>query len=531
MVLTIGTALIIALVTIQNASFIKAHNTNSTGNTEGTLYMNIDTESNFYTYDVVSNRDVIQTEQLDETQVCETSTCVRKCCTEGKYFSLYPEYGCFTLGEEDPQFELEFRRENGWPSTPEKPVHLLYWTDFKNCSAYGLLPEHREAVLLSDGRLYTAYEDMYRDTGKYCIDVMRRDNKKFSMWVITCYDKYQEVTRSLFQIYLHVICLVLSSVSLLVIIVCHVAVPKLRDLSGLCLLSHVSSLFIADICLVTVTLDRNISLDLCVFLGVTIHSSLLSTYMWLTVMCFDIWRYVRMSVKGIPSNILQLQEKRLFVYYCMLVWGSILVITIITCTLQFLPPDALPDYVVRPLFGVNRCFIIVGSRRSEQCGTGAMDDRRRGHEPSSLLLLAAGCAVCSQCILREQDHPLPLWRRGEDMLSAERRFANRTSSIQQQVPRCVLAAPADVRDDDCRLDDRSSVLENPTEEHVGCNRPFEHATRGHPSRDFHAFEEEEKTHSVEGSKHPWPDTNHRTQSGTQSVSEVTINSQQSTELE
>ncbi|KAF2363583.1 GPCR family 2-like [Trinorchestia longiramus] len=150
----------------------------------------------------------------------------------------------------------------------------------------------------------------------------------------------------------------LSSVSLLVIIVCHVALPKLRDLSGLCLLSHVSSLFVADVSLVTVTLTQSISTDLCIFLGIVIHSSFIATYMWLTVMCFDIWRYVRMSVKGIPSHLLQQQERRLFLYYSTSVWGSILVITIITCTLQFLPPDALPDYVVRPHFGVNRCFII-----------------------------------------------------------------------------------------------------------------------------------------------------------------------------
>ncbi|KAF2363585.1 Methuselah N-terminal domain [Trinorchestia longiramus] len=229
----------------------------------------------------------------EEAKMCENATCVRKCCPEGQYYLMHLEYGCRPLEDNHPKFELSFEFKDGRPTEPDKPVHLLYGSEFPTCSRSAALPEHRKAVLLSDGQLYTAHDTKYRNTSKYCLDVMRRDDVNFGMWPMTCYKKFKETPRTLFRYYGHATCLMLSSVSLLVIIVCHVALPKLRDLSGLCLLSHVSSLFVADVSLVTVNLANKVATDLCIFLGIVIHSSFIATYMWLTVMCFDIWRYVR----------------------------------------------------------------------------------------------------------------------------------------------------------------------------------------------------------------------------------------------
>ncbi|XP_018026332.1 G-protein coupled receptor Mth2-like [Hyalella azteca] len=295
-----------------------------------------------------------------ELAQCENSTCVRKCCPEGQFFSLHGDaFGCINSSDEVPKFEVQFRFKDGRPTYPDKPLELLTgMKGMKPGCTQGVLPEHRRAELLSDGQLYTAYDQIFRNHSEYCLDVIRRDDEHFGMWYITCYDEYEETPRSIFRFYSHSIFLTLSCVALSVIIVCHVSLPQLRDLSGMCLLSHVTSLFVADLALVTVTLWRSISVNLCVFFGVVIHSGFIATYMWLTIMCFDIWRYVRLSVKGIPSNLLQQEEKRLFGFYSLAVWGSVLLITIVTCTLQFLPKNALPDYIIRPQFGVNRCFII-----------------------------------------------------------------------------------------------------------------------------------------------------------------------------
>ncbi|KAF2363579.1 Methuselah N-terminal domain [Trinorchestia longiramus] len=382
-------------------------NTITHNNTEDYLYHD-DTNNSYH------NENWVDAEE--ETRICRTSTCVRKCCPKGKYLSLYLSYGCVDQKEGDPKFELQFQHKDGRPTVPDKPIHFLYGSDLKICPTYGLLPEHRDAILLNDGSLYTSHENIYRNASRYCLDVIKRDDVKFGMWSITCYKRFEETPRTLFRYYGHVTCLVLSSVSLLVIIICHVALPKLRDLSGLCLLSYASWLFVADVALLVVSLDSKLAMTTCIIFGLLIHSFFLAAYTWLTIICFDIWRIVRrtviwpgvrlgraelervenlvemltlkvlgreslptgrsggtnrkdlreslaqgvpkMSVKGVFWRFLQQQEKRLFVYYCILVWGSILVITIITCTLQFLPPDALPEYIVRPHFGVNRCFII-----------------------------------------------------------------------------------------------------------------------------------------------------------------------------
>ncbi|KAF2363580.1 Methuselah N-terminal domain [Trinorchestia longiramus] len=324
-------------------------NTITHNNTEDYLYHD-DTNNSYH------NENWVDAEE--ETRICRTSTCVRKCCPKGKYLSLYLSYGCVDQKEGDPKFELQFQHKDGRPTVPDKPIHFLYGSDLKICPMYGLLPEHRDAILLNDGSLYTSHENIYRNASRYCLDVIKRDDVKFGMWSITCYKRFEEIPRTLFRYYGHATCLVLSSVSLLVIIICHVALPKLRDLSGLCLLSYASCLFVADVALLVVSLDSKLVMTTCIIFGLLIHSFFLAAYTWLTIICFDIWRIVRMTVKGVFWRFLQQQEKRLFVYYCILVWGSILVITIITCILQFLPSDALPDYVVRPHFGINRCFII-----------------------------------------------------------------------------------------------------------------------------------------------------------------------------
>lgn len=48
----------------------------------------------------------------------------------------------------------------------------------------------------------------------------------------------------------------------------------------------------------------------------------------------------------------------MFLLYSAVVWSSIAVLAAVTMTMHFLPKDALPEYVIRPHFAVNRCFII-----------------------------------------------------------------------------------------------------------------------------------------------------------------------------
>ncbi|KAF2343489.1 Methuselah N-terminal domain, partial [Trinorchestia longiramus] len=225
-----------------NAFLSKAQSTGGGVTSIAPLYNSTD----YYEYYDLESEYLQPFDLEEEAKMCENATCVRKCCPEDHYLSLHLEYGCRPVEDDHPKFELSFEFKDGRPTEPDKPVHLLYGSEFHNCSDYGLLPEHRKAVLLSDGQLYTAHDTMYRNTSTYCLDVIRRDDVNFGMWPITCYKQFEETPRTLFRYYGHATCLMLSSVSLLVIIICHVALPKLRDLSGLCLLSHVSSLFVAD---------------------------------------------------------------------------------------------------------------------------------------------------------------------------------------------------------------------------------------------------------------------------------------------
>lgn len=94
-----------------------------------------------------------------------------------------------------------------------------------------------------------------------------KPNESSRLTAITCYTEAVETARNLFRYYAHPICLVASCIALTIVVLCHVFIPKLRDLQGKCLLSHVCSLLTGNIALLSATLWHSYSNWLCVAIG------------------------------------------------------------------------------------------------------------------------------------------------------------------------------------------------------------------------------------------------------------------------
>ncbi|CAL4068926.1 unnamed protein product, partial [Meganyctiphanes norvegica] len=95
--------------------------------------------------------------------------------------------------------------------------------------------------------------------------------------------------------------LFLSCICLCVILLCHLFVGKLRDLHGLCLASYVASLLVADFTNFLIWMyAANLSTKACITVGYLLQFGFLATFFWLNVMCYDIWRYVRLPSPRLP---------------------------------------------------------------------------------------------------------------------------------------------------------------------------------------------------------------------------------------
>ncbi|XP_068220867.1 serine-rich adhesin for platelets-like [Palaemon carinicauda] len=84
--------------------------------------------------------------------------------------------------------------------------------------------------------------------------------------------------------------LIVSCVFLLGTLTCHLCVAPLRDLHGLCLAAYMGALLVGDASLFTIKMYSGVlSRSACLVMGTIVHVSFLSTFMWLNVVCVDIW--------------------------------------------------------------------------------------------------------------------------------------------------------------------------------------------------------------------------------------------------
>ncbi|XP_050738268.1 probable G-protein coupled receptor Mth-like 1 isoform X2 [Eriocheir sinensis] len=150
---------------------------------------------------------------------------------------------------------------------------------------------------------------------------------------------------------------VISAVFLIITITINLLIPSLRDTQGLILFSHmVSMLVVMTVLFLLSTFTRSMSNTYCVFNGFVFQYFFLAMFFWLNIMCFDIWRVIRATAKGIPLIGILSSDAKKFKLYCLYGWGSPLVITIVTAIMHFLPDELAKD-ITRPGFGTLTCWL------------------------------------------------------------------------------------------------------------------------------------------------------------------------------
>ncbi|KAK3876600.1 hypothetical protein Pcinc_018625 [Petrolisthes cinctipes] len=184
-------------------------------------------------------------------EICQETTCVTKCCGLKEEYSPSDRM-CRVVENNNSTFSLNYETIYGNPTEPSSP-HVRH------------------------------------DIENYCLEYNADEG---AMIALVCVEKKSRAL--LVKETLQTVGVAISAVFLLVTVILHLAISDLRDVQGLCLLSHMVSLLIADVALFTsFQFSNHMSKVHCVINGLILQYFFLVAFFWLSAMCFDIWRVIR----------------------------------------------------------------------------------------------------------------------------------------------------------------------------------------------------------------------------------------------
>lgn len=293
----------------------------------------------------------IATCKPDPDKICGGGVCIPKCCGEGEVIEKSIE--CRRRNESPP---LQFYSIYGEP-LPEPSNFAVVGDSVPDCEAKGgfITPITETFHLLVNGKLLESENNIFYDFDAYCIEHSYDKEGNVDVIANGCSTKQSHAIHIKHQ--MMKVGYVISAVFLIITITIHLLIPSLRDTQGLILLSHmVSMLVVVTVLFLLSTFSRNMSSAYCVFNGFVFQFFFLAMFFWLNIMCFDIWRVIRATARGIPLIGILSSDAKKFKLYCLYGWGSPLVITIVTAIMHFLPDELAKD-ITRPGFGTLTCWL------------------------------------------------------------------------------------------------------------------------------------------------------------------------------
>ncbi|XP_069161328.1 probable G-protein coupled receptor Mth-like 3 isoform X1 [Procambarus clarkii] len=283
----------------------------------------------------------------DPNIICRDGTCVSNCC--GQQEALNKDSYPHCLPTNIKKSTYNYKTISGNPI--EAPSDEVIITIVPDCKPIIFLDSERY-YLLPNGQLYEHEKSFTYGLNTYCIT----HNETGSMTgAFACHvpESKAETVKSNFQS----VGVVLSAIFLIVTVIFHIVIPELRDMQGLCLLCHMSSLIVADLALFTSYIfSKDLTRTHCIINGVILQFSFLAVFFWLNVMCFDIWRVIRGTVHCIPITGILANDAKKFRVYSTYAWGGPVIVTVVGIIVENLPDHPTFNSLIRPGFGKVSCW-------------------------------------------------------------------------------------------------------------------------------------------------------------------------------
>nr|XP_021185461.1 G-protein coupled receptor Mth2 isoform X2 [Helicoverpa armigera] len=210
---------------------------------------------------------------------------------------------------------------------------------------------------------------IWHDPGSYCVEMYFNENSSEAGRLVAgvCFeDVVTDDSPVLYTAY--AVGLILSVPFLLATFLIYAFIPELRNLHGMCLMAYCGGLIVAYPFLAYLKLHVGrvgVAMTGCLVVAFIVYYAFQTSFFWLNVMCFDIWRTFRsatpcqmgcsshLGYRGGSTN--KRRERRRFLLYGLYAWGVPLVLTGLTAAMQF---SDLPNHIIKPGFGTKRCWFV-----------------------------------------------------------------------------------------------------------------------------------------------------------------------------
>ncbi|XP_075977992.1 G-protein coupled receptor Mth2-like isoform X2 [Anticarsia gemmatalis] len=289
---------------------------------------------------------------------CIGRTCVHRCCSSGSAF-FNTTCTATDLSAVNPFSPKVYRGRE--PSSLLAHEHFFY-LDTRPCSDSYLVDSSargEELYIQENGTLFEVAPGglQWHVPTAYCVEMMINDLAETPRLVAgVCYPEEPPVNDDSSILYTaYAVGLLLSVPFLMATFLVYAFIPELRNLHGMCLMAYCGGLIIAYPVLAYLKLHTGrigVQMTGCLLVAFIVYYAFQTSFFWLNVMCFDIWRTFS-GYRGGSTN--KRRDKRRFLMYGLYAWGVPLLLTALTAAMQF---SDLPSNVIKPDFGTRRCWFV-----------------------------------------------------------------------------------------------------------------------------------------------------------------------------
>lgn len=294
-------------------------------------------------------------------KICDNITCIPLCCPFGKWLI---NGKCITGDDNFLFLGNMYGYINDSLQNEDKTENLFLLVVHDPCQKYGyylINPYLMQNIFRINGSLYIPHYNAIIEPTSYCLANV--DKKTFAVSI--CVEIMQELMKKVDDYtYFIYIQKVTFNTTTIVLICTHVwailtslimfivyCMPELRTVHGFILCNYSGLLFIGYTSeLVNILIPMYaMSYSICIVTVFVKYFCFVGSYLWLNIMCFDMWRAFRQLLQ---RNVKQ-QERKKYIMYSAYGWGGPFMLSAICGIIDFTP--ALKN-LIRPGFASYNCW-------------------------------------------------------------------------------------------------------------------------------------------------------------------------------
>ncbi|KAM7356226.1 uncharacterized protein ACRADG_002030 [Cochliomyia hominivorax] len=302
----------------------------------------------YYEYDLKFKGKRIKVPKHLRGCVCEQKPCIKLCCNQDEYFVFSDDTSsCERITPEmELSWNLEIELKGGKTKNVDLFEHFTTIVGLPCLEPEPFDPTLDEWTLNEDGTISLPEDEEDLDLLNYCYSF---DNVtgEFILTPYSCSVPYEPPKQQILKTW----AMTISIIFLIPTILVYLVLKELRgNLRGKLLLSYLCSLTIGYIMISIMNFGVILGSIMCYVVGFTTYFFFMAAFLWLSVLCYDIW----MNFKETNIELNPNKNQKKFIRYSLYAWLSAGFATVILIFIQMSP--SLPLYL-KPEIGGDYCWI------------------------------------------------------------------------------------------------------------------------------------------------------------------------------